>query len=97
MFGQKPRLDLNLQYGLQTEEQLHQAHYDYVSWLEDKLCWAYNLAQETQEWEAKHHKQQYDWKMRNTWLEPGDYILLLQKASKPNVRYQINGITPPMK
>ena len=48
MFGQKPKLGLNLQFGLQTAEQLHWAHHDYVSWLEDKLHWAYNLAQEMQ-------------------------------------------------
>ena len=56
MFGQKPRQGLDLQFGLQTEEQLHQAHHDYVRQLEDKLCWAYGLPQEMQELEAKCHK-----------------------------------------
>ena len=76
MFGWKPNLGLNLQFGLQMEEQLHRAHIDYVHQPEDKLCWAYNLAQEMQEWKAKHHKCQCDCKIRCTWLEPGDYILL---------------------
>ena len=48
MFGQKSKLVLNLQFGLQTEEKLHRPHHDYVSWLEDKLIWVYNLAQEMQ-------------------------------------------------
>ena len=46
MFGQKPRLGLDLQFGLQTEEQLHRAHDEYVNQLEYKLHWAYNLAKE---------------------------------------------------
>ena len=44
MYGQKPRLGLDLQLKLLTGEQLHQAHHDYVSQLEEKLLWAYNSA-----------------------------------------------------
>ena len=80
MFRWKPRLGLNLQFGLQTEEQLHQVHHDYVSQLEDKLYWTYNLSQEMQEHEVKHHKQWNDCKMRCTQLELGDHILLWQKG-----------------
>ena len=69
-----------LQFGLQTEEQLHQAHHEYVSWLEDKLHWAYNLAQEMQDREAKYNKQWYDQRMRSTQLEPGDHVLLQWKG-----------------
>ena len=49
MFGWKLRLGLNIQFGLQMEEQVHRVHHEYVSQLEDKLWWAYNLAQEMQE------------------------------------------------
>ena len=80
MFGWKPKLDWDLQFGLQTEEQLHRAHHDYVSWLEEKLHWAYNLAQEMQKWEAKGNKQWYDCMMRCTKLEPGDHIMLWWKG-----------------
>ena len=31
MFGHKMKLCLNLQFGLQTEEQLHRAHHNYVN------------------------------------------------------------------
>ena len=76
----KPKLGLNLQFGLQMEEQLHRAHHDYVSWLEDKLHWTYNLAQKMQEWEAKCHKWGYDCKIWCTQLQPGDHILLWWKC-----------------
>ena len=80
MFGWKPILGLDLQFGLQPKEQLHQAHHEYVSQLEDKLHWAYNLAQEMQDWEAKCHKWWYNWRMRRTQLEPGDHIMLWWKG-----------------
>ena len=33
-----------------------------------------------QDWEAKWHKRQYDWKMRSTLLELGDHVLLQWKG-----------------
>ena len=80
MFGWKPWLGLNLQFGLLKEEQVHQANHDYVSQLEEKLHWAYNLATETQDQEGKQHERQYDWKIRSSQLEPGDHVLLLWKG-----------------
>ena len=66
MFWCKLKQGLDLHFGLQIKEQLHRAHHNCVSWLEDKLHWAYNLAQEMHEQEAKCHICQYDHKIRCT-------------------------------
>ena len=43
----KLKLGLDLQFGLHMEKQLSRTHHNYVTQLEDRLCWTYKLAQET--------------------------------------------------
>ena len=44
MFGIKPRLPLDQQYGLQTDKLCARSHHKYVAQLEEQLQWTHYLA-----------------------------------------------------
>uniref|UniRef100_A0A8C3F908 Integrase catalytic domain-containing protein n=1 Tax=Chrysemys picta bellii TaxID=8478 RepID=A0A8C3F908_CHRPI len=76
MFGQKPRLRINLCFGVSKNENSYKTHQQYVSRLKKKLRNAYHLATSAARKNADHNKHQYNARVRLQELQPGDRVLL---------------------
>ena len=56
------------------------SYQNYANKLQDRLKWAYQIAQENSQRESEHHKKYYDKRMRCITLKPDDLVLVHAKA-----------------
>ena len=56
MFGRTPKIPLGIEKGVTLVEQENMSYQNYAKKLEDRMKWAYQIAQENNQRESKHHK-----------------------------------------
>ena len=76
MFRHKPRLPINLQFGVKMDQMTIKSICPYVKHLQEILDGVYKLAQQVQEREMQWHKICYDHKIQCIRLDPGDLVLV---------------------
>ena len=81
MFGQTPKIPLDIEMGVKLTEQGDMSYQNYVRKLKARLEWAYQVAQENSQKESKHHNKYYDKRMRCMSLKSDDLVLVHVKAS----------------
>ena len=91
MFGRKPNLPIDIEFGVRTPDLVATSTKKYVEKLQKRLAWAYKKAQEVNHKEGKRNKRIYDRKVRCTKLEVGDKVLIRQKVLRKNIRFKTNG------
>ena len=64
MYGQKPRLTVDLHFGTQKADMNATTSTKFVQQLCERLKWPYKTAQQIIEKENQRHKQNYDHKIR---------------------------------
>ena len=82
MYGQKPRLPVNLYFGTQSADMNAIMSTKFMQQLPERLKWAYKTAQHVTEMENQRHKCNYNHKIKCTPLEVGDKVLLKRTAFK---------------
>ena len=80
MFGQTPKIPLDIEMGVTLTEQEHSSHQNYAKKLQTMLKWAYQIAQENNQEESECHKKYYNKRMRCMSLKPDDLVLMHSKA-----------------
>lgn len=75
MFGRHPRLPVDLYLGVRDNYEQVSSE-DYVTNLRDRLDYAYQLASENAQKQARGNKELYDKKLREMLLRPGDRVLV---------------------
>ena len=80
MFGWTPKipLDIEMEVTLTNHESI--SYQNYAKKLQDRLKWAYQIAQENSQRESECHKKYYDKRMRCMTLKPDDLVLVHAKA-----------------
>ena len=86
MFGQVPRLPVDIEYGITQPQLMEKSQQNYTRKLRAKLNWAVRIAKETSYKEVLCQKQYYDRKMRCQKIVPGDLVLVKQKGSSGNYK-----------
>ena len=86
MFGRKPNVPLDLEFGLKSKHTKEIDQASYVKKLREKLEWAYLLAGKRCEKEASRNKTVYDRKFRCMKIEKGDIVLVRLKAMGGNYK-----------
>lgn len=76
MFGRKPRLPIDLAYGLPLNKDQTVSHSQYVQNLKSRLEESYRLASRNAEKIAVKNKTRFDRKVTAAELEPGDKVLV---------------------
>lgn len=76
MFGRKPRLAVDLAYGLPLSKDQKVTHSQYVESLKKRLEESYRLASQTAQKVADKNKARFDRKITVSELEPGDRVLV---------------------
>lgn len=76
MFGQQPRLPLDIAFGLTPEGSSKQSHSEYVKKLTESLTESYRLATEHSLRSALQNKHTFDNKVRESTLAAGDRVLV---------------------
>ena len=79
MYGRKPKLPLDLYFGLQTDRCASPST-KFVQQLKSRLQWAYGTAQRMSAQESKRHKRRYDRRAKCSKIEQGDIVLVRRKA-----------------
>ena len=74
MFGRHPRLAIDAFLGLDEIEKV--SHSEYVKRLRDRLAFAYKTASIEAAKSSERYKRNYDFKVRESKLEPGDRVLV---------------------
>lgn len=74
MFGRHPRLAIDAFLGLGEDETVTQT--EYARRLRERLAFAYKTASDAASKSSFRHKQNYDIKVRESTLEPGDRVLV---------------------
>ena len=82
MFGRHPQLPIDIEFGVQTPDLFSTSTHKFVKKLERRLKWAYKKARQVNEKESMKNKLRFDRKAVNSKLEPGDLVLVRQKAFK---------------
>ena len=80
MFGRTPKIPLDIEMGVVLVEQGNMSYQNYAEKLQDRLKWAYQIAQENSLRESEHHKKYYDKRIRCMSLKPDDLVLVHVKA-----------------
>ena len=81
MFGQTPKIPLDIEMGVTLMEQGDTSYQNYVRKLRARLEWAYQVAHKNNQKESECHKKYYDKKMRCRSLRPDDLVLVHVKTS----------------
>ena len=82
MFGRHPMLPIDVQFGVRTPDIIASTSHGYIQKLQRRLEWAYKTANVINQKESECSKKWYDWNVKCTKLEPGDLVLVRQKAFK---------------
>ena len=82
MYSSQPMLPINVQFGVRTLDIVPSMSHSYIKKFQKRLEWAHRLAQEISKKESEHLKRRYNQKVKCTKWEPGDLILVRQKAFK---------------
>ena len=80
MFGQTPKIPLDIEMGVTLIEQGDTSYQNYVKKLKARLKWAYQVAQENNQKESECDKKYYDKRIRCMSLKPNDLVLVCAKA-----------------
>ena len=80
MFGRTPKIPLDIEMGVALVEQENVSYQNYAKKLQDRLKWAYQIAQENSQRESEHPKKYYDKKIRCMSLKPDDLVLVHAKS-----------------
>ena len=80
LFGRHPQLPIDIEFGVRTPEIVAVSTENYVQKLQKRLKWAFNKALEVIKKQRINYKNHYDKKVHCTKLEPGDLVLVRQKA-----------------
>ena len=75
-------LPIDVQFGVRTPDIVASTSNGYIQKLQKRLDWAYKTAHEVSKKESECSKRRYDWNVKCTKLEPGDLVLVRQKAFK---------------
>ncbi|XP_014349287.1 uncharacterized protein LOC106705134 [Latimeria chalumnae] len=75
MYGQHPRLPVDLAFGLASEEDPVE-YSEYAQILHDCFSFAYDQANHASRSAKEQQKQQYDHKARDVAFQPGDWVLV---------------------
>ena len=81
-------LPIDVVFGVQTPNILASTTQLYVQILQNKFQWAYKTAQEISKEECDRSKRHFDNKIGCVKLEPGDMVLVHQKAFKGKHKIQ---------
>ena len=81
MYGCKPRLPIDIRFGLTSPQSEEHFHKKFLAKLSTQLWWCYELPNQYQCKESSHQKWQYDQKMQASRLKPHNFCLVWQKAS----------------
>ena len=81
MFGRHAMLQIDVQLGERTPDITASTSHGYIQNLR-RLEWAYKTANVINQKESEGFKKQYDQNVTCTKLEPGDLVLVRQKAFK---------------
>uniref|UniRef100_A0A3B3DXT9 Gypsy retrotransposon integrase-like protein 1 n=1 Tax=Oryzias melastigma TaxID=30732 RepID=A0A3B3DXT9_ORYME len=76
MFGRKPRLPVDLAYGLPLRRDQQKSHTQYVQDLRTRLEESYKLASRNAQKVAERNKTRFDKKVTDSKLEAGDRVLV---------------------
>ena len=80
MFGQHPRLPVDLEYGVTQPELTSTSVHNYAKKLKTRLQWAYDRALHNNQKESRRQKKYYDHKFRCMKLAPDDIVIVRIKA-----------------
>ena len=69
MYGWKPRLPIDINFGLASPQAKECSINEFLATLNAQLRWCYELADLHQCKESTHHKWWYDWKMKASSLK----------------------------
>ena len=75
-------LPIDIQFGVRTLDIMASTSQGYIQKLQKRLHWAYKTAHEVSKREAECSKKWYDWYLKCTKLQPGNCVLVRQKAFK---------------
>ena len=88
MFGREPLLPIDVEFGVRTPDVANVATHKYIQRLQNRMEWAFKTAAEQSAKESARHKRYYDRKVRCSRLEPGDLVLVRQKAFRGKHKIQ---------
>ena len=88
MYGQRPKLPINLYFGTKKADKNATTRTDFVQQLHERLKWGSKTTHHVIEKENKWHKQTYNHKIRCTQLVVGDKILLKRTTFQGNHKTQ---------
>ena len=80
MFGRHPQLPIDIEFGVRTPDIVAVFTENYIQKLQIRLKWAFKEALEVIEKQKTKYRSHYDKKVCCTKLEPGDLVLVRQKA-----------------
>ena len=89
MYGRQPQLPIDIEFGVKPSDLTEVITEKYVKKLRSNLKWAYDKAKTTIKKEQIRAKRNHDRKVRMNKLEPGDKVLVRQKA-KTGKKYKIS-------
>ena len=88
MFGREPLLPIDVEFGVRTPDIAAVATHKYIRKLQNRMKWAFKKAAEMSLKESARQKRYYDKKVKCSKLEPGDMVLVRQKAFKGKHKIQ---------
>ena len=88
MYGRQPILPVDLEFNVRTSNLCGESYKSFAKKLNHRLRWAFSKAKETAAYEAARSKRYYDRRLNNALLEPGDIVLVRQKAFKGKHKIQ---------
>ena len=88
MFGRQPRLPIDVEFGIKTQDPLGGTPQKYVERLQNRLTWAYAKAKEVNDKEIERNRRRNNRNLRCSKLEKGDHVLVRQKAFKTKHKIQ---------
>ena len=88
MFGREPLLPIDVEFGVRTPDVAAVTTHKYIRKLKNRMEWAFKKAAEVSLKESTRHKRYYDKKVKCSKLEPGDMVLVRQKAFKGKHKIQ---------
>ena len=88
MFGREPLLPIDVEFGVRTPDVAAVTTHKYIRKLRHRMEWAFKKAAEVSLKESTRHKKYYDKRVKCSKLEPGDMVLVRQKAFKGKHKIQ---------
>ena len=88
MFGRNPLLPIDLKFNIPRVGVPEASHDSYVKNFKQRMAWCHKVAQDTMIKETKRAKTGFDRNAKACRLEPGDIVLVRQKAFKGKHKIQ---------